>query len=97
MSTKELWEFQKYAIAKYKDRPFFGLLFPCGKGKTLTAIRIAEQKERPVLIIAPDAICEQWEEDIQNDSEKDWNVLVCRNKKNKTKKFKKRLEEFCKL
>lgn len=43
--AKKLWTFQKYAIEKFKDKSFFGLLFDMGLGKTLTATRIAEEKE----------------------------------------------------
>ena len=93
--SKKLWKHQQYSIDKYKDRPFFGLLFSCGLGKTLTAIRIAEEKDRPVLIIAPNALCQQWKDDIEANKEKDWNVLICTSKTRHTKKFKETLEEFC--
>lgn len=53
---EKLWRHQEYAVQKYKDRDFFGLLFDMGTGKSLTAIRIAEEKEKPVLIIVPNAI-----------------------------------------
>ena len=66
---KTLWKHQKYAVEKYKNRPFFGLLFDCGLGKTLTASRIAEEKGKPVLIIAPNALCKQWEEELTNKKE----------------------------
>lgn len=93
--SKKLWNHQKYAISKYKDRKFFGLLFSCGLGKTLTTIRIAEEKERPVLIIAPNALCQQWKEDIETNKEKEWKVLVCTSKTKNTKKFKDALDELC--
>lgn len=93
--SKKLWNHQKYAIDKYKDRPFFGLLFSCGLGKTLTTIRIAEEKDRPVLIIAPNALTAQWAEEIEKNKEKDWNVLVCTSKTKNTKKFKEAFEELC--
>lgn len=92
---KKLWSHQQYSIEKYKDRPFFGLLFDMGLGKTLTAIKIAEEKDRPVLIIAPNALCQQWEEEIEKNKEKEWNVLVCTSKTKNTKKFKNRLDELC--
>ena len=99
--AKKLWNHQKYAIEKYKDRPFFGLLFDMGLGKTLTATRIAEEKERPVLIIAPNALCKQWEEELTDKGEdrittKDWNVLLCTSKTKNTVRFKQALEELCK-
>ena len=93
--AKKLWKHQHYAIDKYKDRPFFGLLFSCGLGKTLTTIRIAEEKDRPVLIIAPNALCQQWKDEIEANKEKDWNVLICTSKTRHNKKFKEALEEFC--
>jgi superfamily II DNA or RNA helicase len=98
--SRKLWQHQDYAVKKYKDRPFFGLLFPTGTGKTLTASRIAEEKDVPVLIIAPNALCKQWADELTDKGEdrittKDWDVLVCTSKTKNTKKFKKRLEELC--
>ena len=98
---KKLWAHQKYAIEKYKDRAFFGLIFDMGLGKTLTATRIAEAKDKPVLIIAPNALCKQWADELTNKdedriTEKDWNVVVCTSKTKNTQKFKKALEELCK-
>lgn len=91
----KLWNHQKYAIDKYKGRKFFGLLFDMGLGKTLTAIKLAEEKERPVLIIAPNALCQQWKDEIDKYKEKEWNVLICTAKTRHTKKFKEALEELC--
>lgn len=98
---KELWKHQKYAIEKYKDKPFFGLLFDMGLGKTLVATRIAEEKDVPVLIIAPNVLCKQWESELTDKGEnrittKDWNVVLCTSKTKNTKKFKKALDELCK-
>ena len=98
---KKLWKHQAYSIEKYKDRPYFGLIFDMGLGKTLTATRIAEAKEMPVLIIAPNALCNQWAEELTNKSEdriteKDWDVLVCTSKTKNTKRFKAELERLCK-
>lgn len=92
---RKLWKHQEYALSKYTYREYFGLLFDMGMGKTLTAIRIAEAKERPVLIIAPNALCQQWAEEIENNKEKDWNVLVCTSKTKNTKKFKEAFDELC--
>lgn len=91
----KLWKHQEYAVEKYKNRKFFGLLFDCGLGKTITTIKIAEEKEKPVLIIAPNALCQQWKEEIEEKGEKDWEVLVCTSKTRKTKKFKEALEKLC--
>lgn len=97
---RELWNHQSYALNKFKDRTFFGLLFPCGTGKTATATRIAEEKERPVLIIAPNALCQQWADELLNKDEdtrittKDWEVVVCTSKTKKTKKFRQSLDRL---
>ena len=37
--SKKLWQHQKYAIEKYSNKSYFGLLFDMGLGKTLTAKR----------------------------------------------------------
>ena len=92
---RKLWKHQEYAVNKFKDKKFCGILFPCGCGKTLTAITLAEEKERPVLIIAPNALCQQWKEEIDKYKEKDWNVLVYTSKTKNTKKFKNDFNELC--
>lgn len=99
--SKKLWNHQKYSLDKYRDSSFFGLLFPTGTGKSLTATRIAEEKERPVIIIAPNALCNQWAEELTNKDEdsrittKDWKVVVCTSKTKNTKKFRKAFDELC--
>ena len=92
---RKLWKNQEYTVNKFKDKKFCGILFPCGCGKTLTAIALAEEKERPVLIIAPNALCQQWKEEIDKYKEKDWNVLICTSKTKNTKKFKNDFNELC--
>ena len=97
---KKLWNHQKYSIEKYKDRPFFGLIFDMGLGKTLTATRIAEAKDKPVLVIAPNALCQQWADELTNKSEeriteKDWDALVCTSKTKNTKRFKEAFKKLC--
>lgn len=100
---RELWNHQSYALNKFKDRTFFGLLFPCGTGKTATATRIAEEKEKPVLIIAPNALCQQWADELLNKDEetrittKDWEVVVCTSKTKKTKKFRLSLDRLLEM
>lgn len=97
---RKLWKHQAYALEKYKNAKAFGLLFECGLGKTATATRLAEEKDRPVLIIAPNALCNQWASELTNTDEdsrittKDWEVLVCTSKTKKTKKFKEQLDDF---
>ena len=98
--AKKLWKHQQYAFEKYKNRESFGLLFPTGTGKTLTASRIAEAKDMPVLIIAPNALCKQWADELTDKSdnritEKDWSVVVCTSKTKHTKRFKEELEKIC--
>ena len=98
--SRELWKHQKYSIDKYKDRPYFGLIFDMGLGKTLTATRIAEEKEKPVLIIAPNALCQQWADELTKTDEdritqKDWEVVVCTSKTKNTKKFKEAFARLC--
>ena len=93
--SKKLWKHQQYSIDKYKDRPFFGLLFSCGLGKTLTTIRIAEEKDRPVLTIAANNLWPPWKDDIEANKEKDWNVLICTSKTKNTKKFKEAFDQLC--
>lgn len=88
------WAHQNIAFERFKDKEFFGLLFDCGTGKTRTFIRIAEDKELPVLVIAPKNILEQWEEAIEEHGEKDSDVFIFENSKKKTKKFKKAFQEF---
>lgn len=97
---RALWNHQKYALNKFKGRTFSGLLFPCGTGKTATATRIAEEKEKPVLIIAPNALCQQWADELLNKDEdtrittKDWEVVICTSKTKKTKKFRQSLDRL---
>ena len=98
--SKTLWKHQQYSLEKYKDRESFGLLFPTGTGKTLTASRIAEAKDLPVLIIAPNALCKQRADELTNKgedriTEKDWEIVVCTSKTKNTKKFKDALEKLC--
>lgn len=95
--SRKLWKYQKYAVEKYKNRKFFGLLFPTGTGKTLTAIAIAEEKDKPVLIIAPNCLCKQWEEELHkaDNCNKEWETVVCTSKTKKTKQFEKAFEKLC--
>ena len=68
--------------------------------RSATATRIAEEKEKPVLIIAPNALCQQWADELLNKDEdtrittKDWEVVVCTSKTKKTKKFRQSLDRL---
>lgn len=94
----ELWSHQKYALEKYKDKSAFGLLFQCGLGKTRSAASIAEAKGKPVLIIAPSALCQQWADELMNKDEEtritteDWQVAVCTSRTKNTRMFRKALD-----
>lgn len=92
---KKLWKHQQYAVEAYRDADCFGLLFDMGMGKTLTAIRIAEEKNKPVVIIAPDNICEQWAGDFADSGTVEWHTLVCRSTTRKKRKFREALERLC--
>lgn len=98
--SRKLWLHQEYTVKKYSNAESFGLLFPCGTGKTATATRIAEEKEKPVLIIAPNALCQQWADELLNKDEetrittKDWEVVVCTSKTKKLKKFRQSLDRL---
>lgn len=94
-----LFSFQRKAVELFRDRPFFALLFRVGNGKTLTASRIAEEKNLPVLIIAPKALCRQWELELTSKDErrittKDWEVLVVTADTRKKRDFPERFEKF---
>ena len=56
---------------------------------------IDKYKDRPVLIIAPNALCQQWKDEIEANKEKDWNVLICTSKTRHNKKFKEAFDQLC--
>jgi len=91
------WLHQDMAIQKFKDKDFFGILFDCGTGKTRTAIKIAEEKNKPVLIIAPKNLVNQWYDAIKEHGECDSEILVVDSAKKNTKRFKERLDAFLKV
>ena len=99
--SRPLWKHQAYAIDKYKDKPYFGLIFDVGLGKTLTSARIAEEKDKPVLIIAPSTLCNQWARELTSHDEekritqKEWEVVVCTSKTKHTKKFREAFKKLC--
>ena len=100
MKTRKMWAHQQYSYDKYKDRKFFGLLFPTGTGKTLTASRIAEAKDKPVLIIAPKNLCKQWADELTDKSderitEKDWTVAVYTSDTKNTARFREAFNKVC--
>jgi superfamily II DNA or RNA helicase len=88
------WKHQDIALERYKGSEYFGLLFDCGTGKTRTTIKIAEAKELPVLIIAPNNLCKQWKEAIEEHGRGGDTVFVFQNDKKNTKKHQKAFDAF---
>ena len=88
------WKHQIQAKKRFSPAKFFALLFDCGTGKTRTAIRIAEEKELPVLVIAPKNLCNQWRDQIKDLVGEEEDVLVVRAAQLKTKRFAARLDSF---
>lgn len=61
---KHLRQYQSHAFNRFKDVPFFCLNFDCGLGKTLTAAVIADHKDMATMVIAPNVLCDQWQEEL---------------------------------
>ncbi len=67
----KLWDHQKEALEKAKDKECYALLFDCGTGKTLCSIQIVRHKFKvhkqilPTLILAPVIVLENWREEWQ--------------------------------
>ena len=66
----ELWMHQKAAIDRFKDKPWAGLLFDAGVGKTRTAIELLRHRYTeaktilPTLILCPPVVIENWRQEI---------------------------------
>lgn len=66
----ELWAHQKQAIELFKDKPWGGLMFSPGTGKTRTAIELIRYKFTthktilPTLILCPPVVIENWRQEI---------------------------------
>jgi len=88
------WAHQAVAVSRFSKRKFFGLLFDCGTGKTRTAIKIAEEKEMPVLVIAPDNLLTVWEDALKEHATKETEYFLYDSKKRNTKKYKTKFEQF---
>ncbi len=88
------WAHQSIAVTRFKTKEFFGLLFDCGTGKTRTAIKIAEEKEMPVLVIAPDNLLTVWEDAIKEHATKETDFFLYNSKKKNTKKYQEAFEQF---
>jgi superfamily II DNA or RNA helicase len=91
------WKHQSLAIERYAKAEYAGLLFDCGTGKTRTAIKIAEKKGRPVIVIAPKNLMTRWEDAVREDSESDDNItFTYDSSKEKTKKYQAAFDKFLK-
>lgn len=88
------WKHQDVAFDRFKDSDVFALLFDCGTGKTRTAIKIAEHKEMPTIVIAPKNLCLQWKDAIMEHGDKEADIFVFDNKNKKKKSFQKALADF---
>ena len=92
--------YQNKAIERFTDTEGFGLLWGCGVGKTRTAIKIAEAKEKKglidgVLIIAPATLLNTWKQAIREHScDLSKSVFVWNSAKAGTKTFQKQFKEF---
>ncbi len=64
MSKIKPYKWQKKAFERFKDATSFMLKVCCGGGKTFAASMIALYKAMPVIVIAPNTICEQWKEEL---------------------------------
>jgi superfamily II DNA or RNA helicase len=91
------WKHQDIGFERFKDSEYFGLLFDCGTGKTRTAIKIAEHKEMPTIIIAPKNLCLQWADAIKEHGEKESDIFVFNNKYKNKKSYQKALADFLEL
>lgn len=64
----ELWSHQTEAIKRAKELDGFGLFFEVGTGKTLTCIRMLEDKfkgsVKPTLIVCPPIVIHNWRREI---------------------------------
>lgn len=91
--------YQNNAVERFTDMEGFGLLWGCGIGKTRTAIKIAEAKEKRglidgVLVIAPATLLNTWKQAISEHKETKSDVFVWNSAKVGTKTFQKQFKEF---
>lgn len=97
---KKLWKHQEEAVSKAVDSEGFGLLFDCGTGKTLTAIKIAEEKYKKydmhVLVIAPGNLINQWKKEL-SELEIPYEIFEALPKSRQRKNYKDELDKFLEL
>ena len=73
---REPRDYQKRIIDRFKDSEYFMLDASCGTGKTLTAIHIAEHKQRPTMVIAPKNLMGTLKEELMADGVKEEDIFV---------------------
>lgn len=93
--------YQNKAIDRFVDMEGFGLVWPCGVGKTRGAIQIAEAKYKKglidcVLVIAPATLLNTWAHGIKLHAETDSSVFVWSSAKASTKRFQDAFRDFLK-
>lgn len=91
--------YQDKAIDRFVDMEGFGLVWPCGVGKTRGAIKIAEAKHKKglidcVLVIAPATLLNTWLHGIKSHAETDSSVFVWNSAKAGTKRFQDAFRRF---
>lgn len=69
-------EYQKKIIDRMKDLPYMMIDASCGTGKTLTAIHIAEHKQKPTMVIAPKNLMGTWREELLADGVREEDIFV---------------------
>jgi superfamily II DNA or RNA helicase len=75
--NKKAYKWQDTALARFVRAAYFAIVADCGVGKTLAAIRIAVAKNMPVIVItSTHRLCEQWKNDILQDTGPDEDVWV---------------------
>lgn len=66
----------------------------CVTHNTTVATRIAQHKDKPTIIIAPDALCNQWKNALIEEGESEGDIFVITSKEKNKKDFKKKYDEF---
>jgi len=70
------YSWQLKAVERFAKSKISAIVAACGTGKTRAAIRIALEKDLPVVVIAPKNICKQWKDEIMDIGGEDQEVFV---------------------